>query len=268
METFNVQFLGSVEVPYHQGNGILCAAMQKVSEWETLWFPVGGAIRASVVFTKQSYTNTYSCKYYHEVIILSLLFCVIQWPFGGAASIDEYYDRVSNQSYFSELGLSVSTKCALGLQNGHYRLVSLMEAPHLVATANQSWSLRCEDQQVALHSTSHVGVLRLDKSLRVNSTWRSSWEHDEATTAEGEDEDSVAESSEIHHVNNVMQWSSNGINMYNCKLHYNNNKLNKYNSLFFCRLFGLLLDLGKCSVCWTVNYCWWLHCEVTNIHLK
>ena len=27
-----MQFLGSVEVPYHQGNGILCAAMQKVSE--------------------------------------------------------------------------------------------------------------------------------------------------------------------------------------------------------------------------------------------
>lgn len=32
METFSVQFLGSVEVPYHQGNGILCAAMQKVRE--------------------------------------------------------------------------------------------------------------------------------------------------------------------------------------------------------------------------------------------
>lgn len=31
VERFNVQFLGSVEVPYHQGNGILCAAMQKVS---------------------------------------------------------------------------------------------------------------------------------------------------------------------------------------------------------------------------------------------
>ncbi|KAJ8250012.1 hypothetical protein COCON_G00232280 [Conger conger] len=30
MESFSVQFLGSVEVPYHQGNGILCAAMQKV----------------------------------------------------------------------------------------------------------------------------------------------------------------------------------------------------------------------------------------------
>ncbi|XP_015276149.1 PREDICTED: C-Jun-amino-terminal kinase-interacting protein 2 [Gekko japonicus] len=29
VERFNVQFLGSVEVPYHQGNGILCAAMQK-----------------------------------------------------------------------------------------------------------------------------------------------------------------------------------------------------------------------------------------------
>ncbi|XP_066490611.1 C-Jun-amino-terminal kinase-interacting protein 2 [Tiliqua scincoides] len=28
---FNVQFLGSVEVPYHQGNGILCAAMQKIA---------------------------------------------------------------------------------------------------------------------------------------------------------------------------------------------------------------------------------------------
>ncbi|XP_062860933.1 C-Jun-amino-terminal kinase-interacting protein 2 isoform X2 [Trichomycterus rosablanca] len=31
MESFAVQFLGSVEVPYHQGNGILCAAMQKIA---------------------------------------------------------------------------------------------------------------------------------------------------------------------------------------------------------------------------------------------
>uniref|UniRef100_A0A8C5JUG5 SH3 domain-containing protein n=1 Tax=Junco hyemalis TaxID=40217 RepID=A0A8C5JUG5_JUNHY len=31
LERFNVQFLGSVEVPYHQGNGILCAAMQKIA---------------------------------------------------------------------------------------------------------------------------------------------------------------------------------------------------------------------------------------------
>lgn len=31
IETFSVQFLGSVEVPHHQGNGILCAAMQKVN---------------------------------------------------------------------------------------------------------------------------------------------------------------------------------------------------------------------------------------------
>ncbi|XP_055509227.1 C-Jun-amino-terminal kinase-interacting protein 2 isoform X2 [Leucoraja erinacea] len=31
MEKFNVQFLGSVEVPYHQGNDILCAAMQKIA---------------------------------------------------------------------------------------------------------------------------------------------------------------------------------------------------------------------------------------------
>ncbi|XP_035282007.1 C-Jun-amino-terminal kinase-interacting protein 2 isoform X2 [Anguilla anguilla] len=31
MESFNAQFLGSVEVPYHQGNGILCAAMQKIA---------------------------------------------------------------------------------------------------------------------------------------------------------------------------------------------------------------------------------------------
>ncbi|XP_018611224.2 C-Jun-amino-terminal kinase-interacting protein 2-like [Scleropages formosus] len=31
MESFSVQFLGSVEVPYHQGNGILCAAMQKIA---------------------------------------------------------------------------------------------------------------------------------------------------------------------------------------------------------------------------------------------
>ncbi|CAM4513923.1 C-Jun-amino-terminal kinase-interacting protein 2 isoform X1 [Lepidochelys kempii] len=31
VERFNVQFLGSVEVPHHQGNGILCAAMQKIA---------------------------------------------------------------------------------------------------------------------------------------------------------------------------------------------------------------------------------------------
>ncbi|XP_048409884.2 C-Jun-amino-terminal kinase-interacting protein 2 isoform X1 [Stegostoma tigrinum] len=31
VERFDVQFLGSVEVPYHQGNDILCAAMQKYS---------------------------------------------------------------------------------------------------------------------------------------------------------------------------------------------------------------------------------------------
>ncbi|XP_028813184.1 C-Jun-amino-terminal kinase-interacting protein 2 isoform X1 [Denticeps clupeoides] len=31
VESFTVQFLGSVEVPYHQGNGILCAAMQKIA---------------------------------------------------------------------------------------------------------------------------------------------------------------------------------------------------------------------------------------------
>ncbi|KAJ8261718.1 hypothetical protein GJAV_G00157540 [Gymnothorax javanicus] len=31
MESFCAQFLGSVEVPYHQGNGILCAAMQKIA---------------------------------------------------------------------------------------------------------------------------------------------------------------------------------------------------------------------------------------------
>ncbi|XP_050808578.1 C-Jun-amino-terminal kinase-interacting protein 2 isoform X3 [Gopherus flavomarginatus] len=31
VERFSVQFLGSVEVPYHQGNGILCAAMQKIA---------------------------------------------------------------------------------------------------------------------------------------------------------------------------------------------------------------------------------------------
>lgn len=47
VERFDVQFLGSVEVPCHQGNGILCAAMQKVSPgssaplnpmgWPSLW---------------------------------------------------------------------------------------------------------------------------------------------------------------------------------------------------------------------------------------
>ncbi|XP_072327326.1 C-Jun-amino-terminal kinase-interacting protein 2 isoform X1 [Scyliorhinus torazame] len=31
VERFDVQFLGSVEVPYHQGNDILCAAMQKIA---------------------------------------------------------------------------------------------------------------------------------------------------------------------------------------------------------------------------------------------
>ena len=41
MERFDVQFLGSVEVPCHQGNGILCAAMQKVSleVWHSPWRP-------------------------------------------------------------------------------------------------------------------------------------------------------------------------------------------------------------------------------------
>ncbi|XP_048864799.1 C-Jun-amino-terminal kinase-interacting protein 2-like isoform X2 [Brienomyrus brachyistius] len=38
VESFCVQFLGSVEVPYHQGNGILCAAMQKIAttRWRTV----------------------------------------------------------------------------------------------------------------------------------------------------------------------------------------------------------------------------------------
>lgn len=31
VDRFAVQFLGSVEVPCHQGNGILCAAMQKIA---------------------------------------------------------------------------------------------------------------------------------------------------------------------------------------------------------------------------------------------
>ncbi|XP_053318753.1 C-Jun-amino-terminal kinase-interacting protein 2 [Spea bombifrons] len=31
VQVFDVQFLGSVEVPHHQGNGILCAAMQKIA---------------------------------------------------------------------------------------------------------------------------------------------------------------------------------------------------------------------------------------------
>ncbi|XP_075455351.1 C-Jun-amino-terminal kinase-interacting protein 2 isoform X2 [Ascaphus truei] len=31
VQIFDVQFLGSVEVPHHQGNGILCAAMQKIA---------------------------------------------------------------------------------------------------------------------------------------------------------------------------------------------------------------------------------------------
>lgn len=42
VERFDVQFLGSVEVPCHQGNGILCAAMQKVS----LGLGVGRALQA------------------------------------------------------------------------------------------------------------------------------------------------------------------------------------------------------------------------------
>ncbi|XP_004845951.1 C-Jun-amino-terminal kinase-interacting protein 2 [Heterocephalus glaber] len=41
VERFDVQFLGSVEVPCHQGNGILCAAMQKVSV-EEAWAPAEG----------------------------------------------------------------------------------------------------------------------------------------------------------------------------------------------------------------------------------
>lgn len=51
VERFDVQFLGSVEVPCHQGNGILCAAMQKVSVemvagtgWRPTWMsPCGVA---------------------------------------------------------------------------------------------------------------------------------------------------------------------------------------------------------------------------------
>lgn len=31
-EQFLVRFLGSVQVPIHKGNGVLCAAMQKVEE--------------------------------------------------------------------------------------------------------------------------------------------------------------------------------------------------------------------------------------------
>lgn len=31
MEQFLVRFLGSVQVPIHKGNDVLCAAMQKVS---------------------------------------------------------------------------------------------------------------------------------------------------------------------------------------------------------------------------------------------
>lgn len=42
MERFDVQFLGSVEVPCHQGNGILCAAMQKVSTEVGPGQPAGG----------------------------------------------------------------------------------------------------------------------------------------------------------------------------------------------------------------------------------
>lgn len=31
MDQFRVKFLGSVQVPYHKGNDVLCAAMQKVA---------------------------------------------------------------------------------------------------------------------------------------------------------------------------------------------------------------------------------------------
>lgn len=31
MDQFRVKFLGSVQVPYHKGNDVLCAAMQKIA---------------------------------------------------------------------------------------------------------------------------------------------------------------------------------------------------------------------------------------------
>lgn len=31
VDQFRVKFLGSVQVPYHKGNDVLCAAMQKVA---------------------------------------------------------------------------------------------------------------------------------------------------------------------------------------------------------------------------------------------
>lgn len=53
LEHFNVQFLGSVEVPYHQGNGILCAAMQKVTAGLGVRADGGGA----GLFLVRSYGN-------------------------------------------------------------------------------------------------------------------------------------------------------------------------------------------------------------------
>lgn len=38
-DQFRVKFLGSVQVPYHKGNDVLCAAMQKVPKSDSLPFP-------------------------------------------------------------------------------------------------------------------------------------------------------------------------------------------------------------------------------------
>lgn len=38
-DQFRVKFLGSVQVPYHKGNDVLCAAMQKVPKSDSLLFP-------------------------------------------------------------------------------------------------------------------------------------------------------------------------------------------------------------------------------------
>jgi hypothetical protein len=41
IDQFRVKFLGSVQVPYHKGNDVLCAAMQKVPTFGSMLLPGG-----------------------------------------------------------------------------------------------------------------------------------------------------------------------------------------------------------------------------------
>lgn len=47
IDQFRVKFLGSVQVPYHKGNDVLCAAMQKVPTFGSMLLPGGCLFSAS-----------------------------------------------------------------------------------------------------------------------------------------------------------------------------------------------------------------------------